>query len=80
MTLGIGYSNLIPDPQGARGPGGQGSNLNSLFPALQHEGHTLSIWFCYYEWFLRSFATDVVTNKAKSRCKYLLDDTYRTDH
>ena len=54
-------------------PGGQGSNLNSLFPALQHEGHTLSIWFGYYERFPRSFATHVFTDKAKSTSKYLLD-------
>ena len=54
-------------------PGGQGSNLNSLFPALRHEGHTLSIWFGYYERFPRSFAIYGVPNKAKSTFKYLLD-------
>ena len=48
-------------------PGGQGSNLNSLFPALQHEGHTLSIWFGYYERFPRSFATYGVTNIRNQR-------------
>ena len=39
--------------------------MNSLFPAPIHEGHTLSIWFGYYEQFPRSFSTDVVTDKAK---------------
>ena len=57
--------------------GGQESNFNSLFPAPIHEGHTLSIWFGYYEWFPRSFVTYIVMNKAKSTSKYLLD-VYKT--
>ena len=58
-------------------PGVQGSNFISLFPAHCHEGHTLSIWFGYYEWFPRSFVTYIVMNKAKSTSKYLLD-VYKT--
>ena len=54
-------------------PWGQGSNLNSLFRALQWEGFALSIWFGYCKRFLRSFAHYALTNKPKSTRKYLLD-------
>ena len=54
-------------------PGGQGSNLNSLFRALRWEGLPLSIWFCYYKRFLRTLAYYAVTHKPKSTHKYLFN-------
>ena len=50
-------------------PGGQGSNLNSLFRALRWEGLPLSIWFGYYKRFPRSFKRSTVTNRPKSTRK-----------
>ena len=61
-------------------PGGQGSNLNSLFRALRWEGFALSIWFGYYKRFLRSFAYYPVTDKAKSTRKYLFDIVVASYH
>ena len=55
-------------------PGGQGSNLNSLFRALRWEGLPLSIWFCYYKRFLRTFTRSGVTDTHKSTRKYLFDE------
>ena len=54
-------------------PGGQGSNLNSLFRALRWEGFALSIWFGYYKRFPRTFAHYPDTDKPKSTRKYLFD-------
>ena len=58
-------------------PGGQGSNLNSLFRALRWEGLPLSIWFCYYKRFLRTFTRSGVTETHKSIRKYLFDSWFR---
>ena len=44
----------------------QRPNLNSLFCAPIHEGLALSIWFGYYEQFLRTLAYYGFTNKPKS--------------
>ena len=61
-------------PQGPpEPPGGQGSNLNSLFRALWWEGFALSIWFSNYKWFLRTLPYYGFTNKPKSTRKYLFD-------
>ena len=54
-------------------PGGQGSNLNSLFRALRWEGFALSIWFGYYKRFPRTLKHSAYTDKPKSTRKYLFD-------
>ena len=51
----------------------QRPNLNSLFHALPWEG-LLSIWFCYYKWFLRTLPYYGFANKLKSTRKYLNDN------
>ena len=61
-------------------PGGQGSNLNSLFRALRWEGFALSIWFGYYERFLRTLKHSTFTNKPKSTRKYLYDRDFYVRH
>ena len=51
----------------------QRPNSNSLFRAPIHEGFALSIWFGYFERFLRTLKHSAYTNKPKSARKYLFD-------
>ena len=37
-----------------------------------HESFALAIWFGYYKWFHRSFASNALTDKPKSTRKYLI--------
>ena len=53
----------------------QKPNSNSLFRALIQKGFTLSIWFGYYEWFLRALAYYGFSDKPKSDRKYLFELT-----